>query len=248
MSKYKELVYMVLDSVKIVSDDSIINEDHVIFLLNKYRAFLIKQKYEKAKQEIPESMYQTLCLTLEEVPAISGLPCEGGYYKKSEQKIPDLLPGIGSTNVYPKNFFYAGNIAYVSRERMKYVGHNRFLPNIIYCSIGPDHYLYFKSDNPQFQHLQEVAFTGVFEDTDKAAELSCEEKDNDGNQICDILDKDFPIEEDLIPQLIELVTRQVLGAAYRPADTSNNAQDDTSNLATYIARNAKSGLAKQLTE
>jgi hypothetical protein len=42
MSKYKELVYMVLDSVKIVSDDSIINEDHVIFLLNKYRAFLIK--------------------------------------------------------------------------------------------------------------------------------------------------------------------------------------------------------------
>lgn len=246
MSTYKELVYMVLDSVKVVSDDSIINENHVIFLLNKYRAFLIKQKYEKAKSEIPESMYQTLCLTLDEVPAIAGLPCETGYYKKSNQKIPDLLPGIGSTNVYPKNFFYSGNIAYVSRERMKYVGHNRFLPNIIYCSIGPDHYLYFKSDNPQFQYLKEVSFTGVFEDTDKAAELSCEDNSNDQN--CDILDKDFPIEENLIPQLLELVIKQILGAAYRPADTTNNAQDDTSNLATYIARNSKSSLAKQISE
>jgi hypothetical protein len=58
------------------------------------------------------------------------------------------------------------------------------------------------------------------------------------------MDKDFPIEEDLIPMLLELVTKQVLGAAYRPADITNNAQDDTANLATYIARNAKSGLAK----
>lgn len=247
MSKYKELVYMVLDSVKIVSDDSIINEDHVIFLLNKYRAFLIKQKYENAKNEIPQSMYQTLCLTLNEVPAIPGVVCSNSTYLKSDQKVPDLLPGIGTTTVYPYDY-YSGNIAFISRERMKYVGHNRFLPNMIYCSIGPDHYLYFKSDNPQFQFLKKVSFTGVFEDPDKAAEVSCEEKDEDGNNVCDIMDKNFPIEEDMIPQLLELVTQQVLGAAYRPADTSNNAQDDTSNLATYIARNAKSSLAKQISE
>lgn len=243
MSKYKELVYMVMDQVKVVSDDSIITEDHVIFLLNKYRAFLIKQKYEKAKQEIPESMYQTLCLELEPVDAKHS--CVSIPYLKSTKKIPDLLPGVGTTTVYPQDF-YSGNIAYVSRERMKYVGHNRFLPNIIYCSIGPDHYLYFKSDNPQFQYLKKVSFTGIFEDTDKAAELSCEDKDNDGNTVCDVLDKDFPIEEDLIPMLLELVIKQVLGATYRPADTANNAQDDTSNLATYIAKNAKTALAKQL--
>ena len=39
---YREAIYMVLDEIKSISDDSLITEDHVIFLLNKYRTFLLK--------------------------------------------------------------------------------------------------------------------------------------------------------------------------------------------------------------
>ena len=35
MSKYSELVYMVLDEIKGMSDDHSFTEDHVIFLLDK---------------------------------------------------------------------------------------------------------------------------------------------------------------------------------------------------------------------
>ena len=62
---WRQLVYMVLDEIKLTSDDSIINENHVIFLLNKYRTFLLKQRYSDIKKPIPESNYQTICLDLE---------------------------------------------------------------------------------------------------------------------------------------------------------------------------------------
>ena len=45
--KVKELIYIVLDLVKIVSDDSTLTEEHVLFLLKKYRSFLIKKEQEK---------------------------------------------------------------------------------------------------------------------------------------------------------------------------------------------------------
>ena len=47
MSKVSELVSMVIDLVKIMSDDSTINENHIRYLLGLYRAFLLKQRYEK---------------------------------------------------------------------------------------------------------------------------------------------------------------------------------------------------------
>ena len=100
---------------------------------------------------------------------------------RSSVKVPIPMQ-IGSPKVTPMDY-YQGEITYVSRERMRYVGYNRFLPNIIYCSIGPDQYLYFKSFNPQYLYLEKVKFTGIFENAEKASELECGTSD-----ICDILD------------------------------------------------------------
>ena len=44
---WREAVYMVLDELKLMSDDSNFNEDHIIFLLSKYRSFILKQTYYK---------------------------------------------------------------------------------------------------------------------------------------------------------------------------------------------------------
>lgn len=54
MSTYRELVYLVLDELKLTSDDALFNEEHVMFLLGKYRGFLLKQQYKDIKKEIPE--------------------------------------------------------------------------------------------------------------------------------------------------------------------------------------------------
>lgn len=224
MSTYRELVYLCLDEIKLYSDDAVFTEDHVIFLLNKYRAFLLKQRYSDIKKQIPESNYQSVCLDLIQVPAISGEPCEGGVYLRSKEKIPFLMK-IGNPTLYPLDY-YQGDITLVSRDRMKYVGYNKYLKNIIYASIGPDNYLYLKSFNPQYLYLEKIKMTGIFEDPNIASQLQCDKSDSS----CSILDNTFPIEEALIPPMIELIVKELLGAEYRPEDKTNDAKDGLSEV------------------
>lgn len=239
MATYKEIVYMILDELKINSDDSYIEEEHVLFLMDKYRALLLKQRYSDIRKFISEANYQTICLSLTEVPAISGEPCEGGSYLRSTLKIPFLLD-IGIPRVYPIDY-YQGEISYISRDRMRYVGYNKYLQNMIYCSLGPDTYLYFKSNNPQFLYLEKVRMIGVFSDTKKAFNLQCAENNT---VICDILDSNFPLQDDIIPTLVQLTVKELLGTTYRPEDSSNNNVDDASNIVNTIAKNTN--LEKQI--
>lgn len=242
MAKYKELVYYILDSLKLVSDDSFMTEDHVIFLLGKYRYLLLKQKIEKEKLEanLSESNYQTLCLTLEDASAIEGFPCEGSYLKTT-QKIPYAMTDI-EINLEDQ---FNDTITFVSKKRLRYTGHNKWLQKIVYAAMGTDRYLYLKSNNPQYQYLENIQVTGIFEDPEEAAQYECEQSDEDGES-CDILDKDFPLEDDLIPQCIQLVVKELAGVVYRPKDVANDAADQLSELYTYIKQNMKSNFQKQI--
>ena len=236
---YRELVYLILDEIKLSGDDSYFTEDHVIFLLDKYRAFVLKQKYSDIKKLIPDSNYQTICLTLHE-PPVDNYCVEGGMLR-SKEKVPFIMP-LGNTKLYTVNYF-TRDIIYTNRDRFKYTGNNKYLKNLIYATIGPDNYVYLKSSNPQFLYLKKIKMTAIFQDSKEAAELSCNEECNNN---CDILDNEFPIESALVAPLVELVLKELLGAAYRPKDTTNNAQDDLVDLISYIRRNMKSNLQKQI--
>lgn len=238
---YREIVYMVLDQLKVASDDSYMTVEHVLFLVSKIRAMILKQRYSDIKKEIPQSNYQTICLDLIQVPAIAGEPCEGGTYLRSKSKVPTTMT-IGPNVIYPVDFYQGTHITYVSRERMRYVGDNKWLKNIIYASKGPDDYLYFKSSNPQFLYLENIKMTGIFEDPDKAVELECDSEDKQ----CDVLDRSFPLEEGLVPSVIELVVKYLSGAVYRPKDSANNANDELSDLVAFMRRNMKSNFQKQI--
>ena len=226
----KELVYSILDLLKVHSDDSYWTEEHIIFLCKKYRSFLIKKEQDKEKgsQDIAsEFEYQQICLDLEKVPAIDGEPCTGGYYLRTTQKIPKILEGT-QPRVYPIDYYQGINISYVSRDRMRYVGTNPYLQNIIYTSVGPDLHLYLNSNNPQFLYLKKLRMSAIFEDIDEAAGLLC---DSDGeSQSCDVLDMEFPIRDYLVPPLIELVVKELSGSFLRKPDEVNNAKDDTPDL------------------
>lgn len=238
---YREVVYAILDLLKQSSDDSYYTQEHVLFLASKMRAAILKQTYSNIKKEIPESNYQTICLDLIEVPAIAGEPCEGGSYLRSKQKIPTTIP-VGSNKIYPVDY-YQGEITYVSRERMRYVGHNKWLQNIIYASLGPDQHLYFKSSNPQYMYLKKVRMTGIFEDAESAAKLQC---DSEGEKTCDVLDTPFPLEEGLVTSLIELAVKFLSGSIYKPKDSDNDASDNLSDIVTFLRQNLKSQLQKQI--
>lgn len=238
---YREAIYAILDLLKQSSDDSYYTEEHALFLVSKMRAAILKQTYSNIKKEVPESNYQTICLDLIEVPAIAGEPCEGGTYLRSKQKIPTTLP-VGNTKIYPVDY-YQGEITYVSRERMRYVGHNKWLQNIIYASLGPDQYLYFKSSNPQYIYMKQVRMNGIFEDAEAAAKLQCESQDEN---TCDVLDTQFPLEEGLVTVLIEMAVKFLSGSIYKPKDPNNDASDNLSELVSFLRQNLKSPMQKQI--
>ena len=192
-----------------------------MWLASKYRSMLLKQHYKDIKKDIPESNYQTICIDLEKVEALDGYPCEEGYMLRSVQEIPATITAA-STKVYPLNFYSGERIAFVSMDRMRYVGYNRWMKNIIYSSLGPDDHLWLTSQNPQYLYMKKAKVTGIFDDAQAVADLLC---DDSGNH-CDILDSEFPIESALLPTLIELCVKELSGSVYRPADYSNNASDD----------------------
>ena len=120
---------------------------------------------------------------------------------------------------------------------MRYVGHNKWLQNIIYASLGPDQYLYFKSSKPQYIYMKQVRMNGIFEDAEAAAKLQCESQDEN---TCDVLDTQFPLEEGLVTVLIEMAVKFLSGSIYKPADLTNNASDDLPDIASFIRRHMKS--------
>lgn len=224
---------MVLDLAKAAtSDDSFWTEDHVIFLLKKYRSFLIKKEQEKQKATTDiasEFEYQQICLDLEKVPAIDGEPCTGGYYLRTTKKIPKILED-NQPRVYPIEFYQGINISYIPRDRMRYVGTNKFLQNIIYVSLGPDLHLYLNSNNPQFLYLKKLRMSAVFEDFDEVSSYLC--NDDGDSMACYVMDEVFPIREYLVPTLMELVVKELTSAKYQPVDEHNNAADDISKVST----------------
>lgn len=240
MTTYAHLIYLVLDELKILSDDATYTEDHVMFLLNKYRGMLLKQQYKDIKKDIPESNFQTICLELEPHLFFEDDVCSNETYLRSKKKIPTVM-SIIEPRIYTSDY-YRGTMTYVSRDRMRYVGYNKWLQNITYCSLGPDNHLYFKSNNPQLLYLRNVSMTGVFENPEEASELECDSEDKP----CNIKDRVFPIEEALVPQLVQLVVKELSGSVYRPNDSINNASDDLATMAQFIRNNMKSNMQKQI--
>lgn len=233
MATFKQLAYAILDFSKTISDDSIINIEHIKFLMSKYRNTVLLSTYGQRKTVVPEGNYQTICVDLEEHRAMADMMlCGEDYMKRSKKSLPIMLP-IGYTNIYYPAGFNYGNLQLVNNIKFKYAGFSRFLKVFGYSTIGPDQYLYIKySKRSEFNPLK-VILTGVFEDIDKAAKMECS---NSGccDDSCSSEDKRFPIDDALLPNVVKLVVQDIVGASWRPKDDTNNAKDDMAIFAKIL--------------
>lgn len=220
MSTYRQVIYMVLDEIKGFSDDFTFTEHHIKFLIDNWRALLLKQRYGNGKHIIPESNYQTLCI---ELLPIKG-DCNTKGMLKSKFPIPFTIM-IGNPKVYTESLF-GNEINLVSKERFNYAGSSKYSENTIYAVISNDKHLYLKSNNPQFLNLERVVFTGVFNDPSKVASLKCGQDNEENNTSCDPLDSEYPLEDALVPLVISQVVQELSKQETEPTDTTNNANDD----------------------
>ena len=120
MRTYRELVYSILDSVKIFSDDSVWETDHIISILQKYRTLLFNQKYKGKKVEIPFSYYQRLNVYFDTNYS------DGSIYQSSKQ-LPNILD---TTNLWQYTFVHndgmrSENLNFINPQKFKNVGYNK---------------------------------------------------------------------------------------------------------------------------
>ena len=231
MATFREIVYMVHDQLKLSSDDSFYTEEHILFIINKMRAMLLARKYNASKnkpaQQIEDSNFQDISFALEQT-TVYPHGCSALWLKTTE-KVPSMMD-MFTPKVFAVSDVVNELVTYIPAERMPYIGYNKWLGNIIYVAKGNDGYLYVRGNNPQFMYLQRLIVHGVVEDAVATAEASCE-CDEDGNKICDVLDKEFPMESSLVPLLIEYTVQELSGSRYAPQDKDNNAKDDMSDAA-----------------
>lgn len=248
MATYREAVYMVLDFLKLSSDDAYYTEDHVRFLLNKYRAYVLKSKYEdnqKNPSSVPsDSNSQTLDVTFEHVNGVDGVDCTG-HFLRSIEEIPS--PMFWYNFKVRAGVMFGDNIILTMPTRFRYAGTGKLARMFNYATIGPDNHLYLKSGNPQLYYLQSATVKGIFEDPEKVYEIeNASAIANGESPVCDILDKEFPLEDNLLALCMQYVVKELSGSTYKPADTDNNASDDLSELAQFIRSYVKNPLRRQL--
>lgn len=222
METYRNCVYMVLDELKLDSDDSRIEVEHVIFLLNKYRAILAKQRYGKIKKDVPLEYYQ-----IKEMGKLT-LPSNNTDVRRTfffEEPVPSILNLHGillettiSYSTQEDDNYEVNNIDinFINPDRFKYLGENKWLTSMPYATIGYDHKLYINS-TVNFLKDKTFKIQGIFETP------SDFEKTTDGK-----LDMYFPVEQALLQPIIDLVVKELSNFLYLPKDDENNSADDLS--------------------
>ena len=164
------MIYMVRDLLKLSSDDSYITSQHILFMLEKFRAYVLKSKYEDDEASVPDTNKSEITVELELVSdnlGYSGIPL-----LRSKEPLPsDMI--FDYITVRTNKLTGNPNIVNVPFSRFPYVGNNKYLKNIIYWTIDDGDYILVKSCNPLFEYLREFKIEGVFESPMKVAEREC---------------------------------------------------------------------------
>ena len=227
---WREIIYMIEDITKQISDDSNFNEEHIAFLCGKYRNTILNQQYLTGKKTINDNDYQLICVTLE--PKVVDI-CPNQTVLVSKEEVPFTMP-LGIKQVYPiGNYNDRNKFSFIPINRFPYAG-NKFVKSNIYVSVGPDNHLYVKGDNENYMFLEKVQFKALFEDIQKASilELMCKTGCNE----CSHLDARFPLEDAFVGVLMQYVINDITRGIYNLRDTENDAFDNSDQLAQAISR------------
>lgn len=239
MITYREAVFIVFDELKLSSDDSPWEVEHIIFLLNKYRAILTKQRYGGAKKDVPLEYYQIWELGQLELPTNNTDVRRTFSFEKPVPPILNLHGVLLETSIsyhtspleehciidgtpipiYTQSTDYVENnidVNFINPDRFKYLGYNKWLSSQPYATIGYDHKLYISS-TADFLNGKYFRIQGVFENPTDFQDTT------DGK-----LDMYFPVEQALVQPIIDLIVKELGNVLYLPKDGENNSSDDLS--------------------
>lgn len=224
------IVREIIDRVKfgysrgIPSDDMNYSDRYLYNLIISARSILLSQKSKKG-QKISQWNFQTIpCIRMEKVPLYEcpGIQTKSRFILKSKKKLPKPLTNlkkhlIQSITSIDGETTFGKETTWTNK---KYQQYNKFTSKSVSYLIQ-NGYLYLSSET--FPEM--VSVTGLFENPIEAALF------NDCSEVSpcySYLDLEFPIDEDIIDTLVEVVSKGLGGEFLRQTeDKTNNSIDET---------------------
>lgn len=234
--KIKEIIQRIQSAYSkgVQSDDSRLSSRHIYSKILSVRSRLITQKLNK-KQNISQWNYQTLeCVELirAEPYECPCLPSVGCIILRTKEKLPKPLSSLMKEHVLQSVTSLEGSIIFseTTWKDKKYKKGNK------YTGSKPDYfirndYLYLTTKKGP----KAVSITGLFEDPLEVdnypsicGEKGCDEntKENPCPECISPLDKDLPIDKDMVEVLIEISLQELISIfSQSREDITNNSKD-----------------------
>lgn len=223
----REIIYDIKEKLKFTTDDIDISDEYIAHLINVKRSFLTKQRFSKFTRNVPEEIKQNICITLGNFNAFEDDECSTKILK-SKERLPNFIELGGRSaiiSVRTKNRLY-NHFNVISIERLPNVGYNKYLKNEIYAALDADQYLYLASGNPQHLIMGQCLIGGVFENPEEADKYACNDPDA---EVCDFFDKNYPIDNYIINDIVLLITKELGVTLDIPDDKLNNSDESPRN-------------------
>lgn len=214
-------IYDIIEALRQYSDDSGITEDYISFLIDDTRALLLRQKYNAPGSIIPLSIRQRLHMDLELVA--DNVFINTDKILRTVKPLPNLVESFNFMNHFWADSGSYVNIkfVYVTPERFPFVGHNKWLKDTVYVTIGQDYKVYLQSSNLKHRLLDKIRVYSIFENPKLAWEESA---DYDENKIFE-QDVNYPIDLDMWINMKDIILKQFITSLQIPQDKTNNADE-----------------------
>lgn len=230
MATKRELIFTVMEGLKIQTDDTDVSQELISSLIDSARATTIKQMYGNKDWNLPIELRQEICLGLEPTRSVSGQKCLGSILRSTERlpKGISIKGGDGSLLRVKRYDRQSTQINIVPVERLPMIGHNPFTANMVYAAIDVDRYLYLVSANKKHMFMEVAKVDGVYESPELASEMRCSNNTGDvrsGTANCEPWDEEYPLELALQDIVVGQVAKQLAARMQMPEDNTNDGKD-----------------------
>lgn len=227
MAKFNEIIYDIREHLKERSDDSEVDDRHLMYLVNTKRAKYLRQDLNNFQKATDLSIQQTLCSELIEVDADHcGVDLHCDKVLRTVKPLPKAIelhtkPAI--LKVKPTNII-AAPFNFISREKVPYISDSPF-KNSVYAFLDLDNNIYFTSGSNAYKFLECINVTGVFENP-----LDLKEYSNccgcDTSSTCfDEMESEYPLQPHYIDLIKMEIVRDLAQLINLPEDKINDSDD-----------------------
>lgn len=216
-----------LYSKGVSSDDVRLSKRHTYHKLTSSRNRLVSQQAKK-KQKISDWNYIVLpCVELIQVDAhdCPCIPATGCKVYRTKHKLPKVLTDLNVHLIQWVMSIDSGKIIdEISREAYLYTAGNKYTAKHLRYILEDGHLFVYGDNIPRFVKIKLLAEDPIEAYTFPSA---CKENCNDCQDCTSILDKDFPIDGDLVDTLIEMAAQELLAIFNQGQEDQTNNTADT---------------------